>query len=270
MATNDRIHRELSPQLTRLMQEILPLERELGLVMGGGDLRPRIEYFHDALRALESNRYPERLRVELLAYDAASLRYLGQMPLAQLKPAKAGQELVLAQKANRMQKARLSELYRHYALLFTALFKAEADDDYEERAETADAQVAALAALIYALETILQGKGKPEALTLLAAGQDDEGVQQLVHYYVKQQHWREAEKTRQLIKQLKERSNRSDDALEMLDKAQMQYAMAQLGVYEQSKDALKTLAEQGLNLAGQFVEASLAGAQKTSKGKSRR
>ena len=37
--------------LLRAWEEILAIEAEFGLSVGGGDNRPRIEFFHDAVRA---------------------------------------------------------------------------------------------------------------------------------------------------------------------------------------------------------------------------
>ena len=77
--------------LTRIYHDIRGLEETYGLLIGDGDFRPRIEYFHDAVRAFTSqdpNHYKTggRLTVELLAYDVVSLRAIYAKPLAPFAP----------------------------------------------------------------------------------------------------------------------------------------------------------------------------------------
>ena len=42
----------------------------------------------------------------------------------------------------------------------------------------------------------------------------------------------------------------------------MNYALAQLGIFEGSKDLLKKMASQGMNLVGKFVENAMAESRK--------
>src|SRR5690606_15911414 len=77
--------------LTRIYLDIVAVETEFKLMTGEGDFRPRIEYFHDAVRAFSSQDPAHmqpggRLSVELLAYDVSCLRFLASMPLAPFKP----------------------------------------------------------------------------------------------------------------------------------------------------------------------------------------
>ena len=59
-------------------QLLLPIESEWGIRLHEGDMRPRIEHFHDAVRAYTSSSADvyakkSRLSVEHLAYDLAQI-----------------------------------------------------------------------------------------------------------------------------------------------------------------------------------------------------
>src|SRR5437762_2136105 len=77
--------------LARIYRDIRDIEEEFSLLAGNHDFRPRIEYFHDAIRAFTSQdpaqREPGgRLSIELLAYDLSCLRYIHAMPLSPFTP----------------------------------------------------------------------------------------------------------------------------------------------------------------------------------------
>ncbi|MFO0109587.1 MAG: hypothetical protein ACK52W_03515, partial [Alphaproteobacteria bacterium] len=66
-------------------EHILPIEAEWGIRFEEGDMRPRIEHFHDAVRALTSGAdifdKASRLSVEHLAYDLSQLRQIQSRPV---------------------------------------------------------------------------------------------------------------------------------------------------------------------------------------------
>ena len=67
-------------------QRLLAIETQWGIRLKEGDMRPRIEHFHDAVRALtsgEADIYAKnsRLSVEHLAYDIALLRQIQNKPV---------------------------------------------------------------------------------------------------------------------------------------------------------------------------------------------
>src|SRR6202012_5632366 len=66
--------------------QLLAIESEWGIRLHEGDWRPRIEHFHDAVRALTSgsdDMYAKnsRLSVENLAYDLGQLRHIQEKPI---------------------------------------------------------------------------------------------------------------------------------------------------------------------------------------------
>lgn len=206
--------------LTRIYEEIRGLELTHNLLFGGGDFRPRIDYFHDAVRAFSAGR-PEdyapggRLCIEMLAYDVSALRYLASHPLSPVsragQPGAAGGELIdpkpgalSSGKPPRETKDKLSELYQHYGVLFAALLKPQADRDFKERTDRLNEMVE---------QAYAQGQQ--------AAAQS------------------------------------ADREIKAVDKAHLEYSSAQLGLYEEGKDIVKQLAAKGLNLAGRFVQNSM-------------
>jgi hypothetical protein len=208
-------------QLITLMatpyEDIRELETTLMLTVGKGDMRVRIEYFHDAVRALTSGSHLHekegRLSIEQLAYDLAAIRYLQAKPLSGMdgkhmhqSPStavvtKKSKALSASRAPTREDKQALSELYLRYGLLFAALFKPFADRNTRDRIEELDELVAELA-------------HEPH--------------------------------TKEQIKKL-------DKQIAAIEKAQLDFGTAQLGLYEEGKDVVKQLAADGLNLAGQFV-----------------
>lgn len=245
--------------LTRLHGEIFPLEAEAGLLFGKGDLRPRIEYFHDAVRALvkEANGGGEtgRLRIEMLAYDAEALRYIQGMPLAAIQPGgrrTSPQTLPSVQlggtgsekRGNRQLRERLGGLYQQYATLFVALFKPFADRDYRDRVEEANEAVTQMNGLINALN----GKLPEAMLGDLLAQLDDPQLRAAVQALVARKKKTEASTL------LRQKDAQEEKTVTALESAHARYAMAQLAIFEQGKEIVKQLAASGMNLAGRFVE----------------
>jgi hypothetical protein len=221
--------------LTRIYLDICDAETRFGLLVGEGDFRPRIEYFHDAIRAFTSEdpRALEeggRLCVEMLAYDLGCLRYLQAMPLSPFKPHATNlspatdmirldrQLAPTATRPNRVEKERIGELYQRYGVLFAALLKPFADRDYRDRVDALNQEVGDIKALLE------ERKDKGE----------------------------------EAVRKLKERRKQKDREIAAVEKAHLDYAVAQLAIYEEAKDMVKKLAGQGMNLVGRFVEAQVA------------
>lgn len=245
--------------LNRLHADIRALEEEFGLRFGGSDFRPRIDYFHEAVEAYAAGGIPaERLNVEKLAYDVEALRYLHTTPLGELQP--GGRRRSPSQEVARMEegaltanrrpdretKARLSELYQQYGVLFAALLKPAADADYADRSETLYANADEMAAVL-----AQAGAGR-QALIDSAAHIEDTRVRTDVIALLK------AGKTQEALALMKAAKQRNDHDLREIDRAHGQYVMAQLGIYEQGRDVVKQLAARGMNLAGHFVENAMA------------
>lgn len=248
--------------LLRYWQEIFAIEQELELLVGKGDVRPRIEFFHDAIRAyttLHKTAVDEaRLAVERLAYDVKCLRYLATQPLASITHDKnlssgsalvpTGAGLVPAQKKpTREHKDQLKELYEKYGVLFAALLKTTAENDYQERSDSMNTEVEQINEVMDALAK----NASAAQINILIAHLDDEKIKRDLLALLPQM---KGKNMSGLIAKLKGETQKKDKTLKVIDSAFHEYATSQLAIYESAKDTLKKMAAQGMNLVGQFVE----------------
>jgi hypothetical protein len=269
MINNSPDQEALVSFLLRIYNDLLKIEEKFGLIVGLGDMRPRIDYFHDAVRAFTSGDYKlqkNRLSVELLAYDLRCLRYIQKMPLA---PFKQGGEnlssqqgvitvgegmLATTNRPDRETKELLVDLYKNYTVMFAALLKPAADHDYAVRTEDADEQARDIFAVTHQLET------KPD-INILAnmaqAVQSDE-LRVILTKFLQQQKHKNKDEINKLLANLKIVVANKDKAIKAVDKAHMDFVMTQLGIFEDSKDLLKKMAKQGMNVVGKFVENAIA------------
>lgn len=259
--------------LTRLCGEIRAPETEYGLIIGKGDMRPRIEYFHDAVRAFSANDQTAmqkggRLTVEFLAYDVAMLRYLQAHPLSPLSPGHANlsphteiinpaPQAVGNVRPNRETKQQLQDGYKQYGVLFSALLKPMADRDYKDRVEEMSEDIARTSAALNSIEQLGQGKGNAAQAMQAATHLDNASLQALVTACIKQQKYKNAGDLSKIIRALKTQLQASEKESKSIEDAHLQYATGQLGLYEEGKEMIKQLAAHGMNLAGQFVENSM-------------
>ncbi len=261
---------QLTSLLTRLYQEICEIETQHELLAGEGDFRPRIDYFHDAVRAFFSQDPAAledggRLNVENLAYDLSCLRYLQENPLSPFKPkgrqlSPSSDLMVINQmpassrtRPDRATRERISELYQHYAVLFAALLKPLADNDFLQRTDELNHDVKEINDVIKQL----QGKSI-EAINEAVAHVEDPMLRGELLAFIQQGGLKQKDQIDKLIQYLKEHKTKRDAAIKLIDNAHMQYAVSQLAVYENSKDMIKNLASKGMNLVGKFVEASIS------------
>jgi len=262
--------------LTRIYTDIFEIETEFQLLAGDNDYRPRIEHFHDAVRAF-SSREPEhtqaggRLCIEFLAYDLGCLRYLHSMPLASFKPHGAiyspslepvavrdRDVMMKTPRPTRAVKERICELYQNYSVLFAALLKPMADRDYLDRVDELNQDVKDVHALITQLEGLLSGKGSMEKVVNAIQHLEEEGLRYELMQFMQAQKYKKKDNVATLMVFLKEHVVGKDKEIAAIDAAHMNYALAQLGIFEGSKDLLKKMAAQGLNLVGKFVENAMA------------
>jgi hypothetical protein len=256
--------------MARFYDEILTLEIENHLLIGEGDTRPRIDYFHDAIRAF-TNKDPQallpggRLTIEWLAYDVQALRYIESMPLGSLTPyaeLSASTELapveegLIPQKrrASREAKEQIAEGYKQYGVLFAALLKPFAETDYKDRTEQMNEEVAILGQIIKALE---MGNNAAPLINHL----DSDEIRHTLQSFLSQGVASKSDLVKKAINHLKQKIKNNDKEIKRIDAAHHTYVMAQLGLYEASRDILKKMAKQGMNIVGQFVEASLKESQ---------
>ena len=278
MKQDQKTQESIVALLTRIYMDIAEIEQEFNLIVGEGDFRPRIEYFHDAIRAFSAQEAASReaggrLAVELLAYDLSCLRYVQSVPLGTFKPqggafspstdmlraGGVGQELAsLPRRPDRATRERLVELYKNYAVMFAALLKPFADADYQDRVDELNQDVQEINAIIAEIEKLSQGKGSVNTAAAIANQVENADLHRLLIAFLQEKRFKSPSDTEKLNGALKQENKKKDKQIKIIEDAHMNYALGQLGVYEESKDLLKKMAGQGVNLVGKFVEASIA------------
>lgn len=269
MKLSDQEQEQIVRLLTRIYSDVAAIETDFGIFVGNGDFRPRIEYFHDAVRALTSSetRHLEeggRLSIEILAYDLSCLRYIQSMPLSPFtkgeinSPASGmvaldSKPVAGTKRPDRKTKEHLVELYKNYAVLYAAILKPIADNDYHERTDNLNHDVKDIHAIIKQFE-----KSDMNAAARLVQNLEDEGLRGELIAYLQQAKAAKPENIKKIVSYLKERIKKKDKGLKTIEKAHMDYGLTQLNLFENSRDMLKKMAANGMNLVGNFVEASIA------------
>ena len=255
-------------------ERIAALETEWGIRFKEGDMRPRIEYFHDAVRALTSGveRFGKhtRLSVEHLAYDLGQLRRIQERPTGTINRAtekSLGQEVVALDASGKTPprlppqsiRQELVQHYRDYTVFFAALFAEVADRNFKAREDEIEGNLADLTLVEEVIEALASGQMKvTEALKELNhVEQDDlrERIQKLLasrRLSAREKHEAQAmvAKIETGLKSEKKRVN----------EAHTHYVTGQLAIYEESRDLVKKLAGSGMNLAGKFLETAMRNA----------
>jgi hypothetical protein len=261
--------------LNRMYGEIRMIEEQWNIRAEADDYRPRIEYFHDAIRALTAsvmNGFEDsgRLSVEMLAYDISMLRYIQANPLTRAKGTKSlspSTDLVItspsgkAAKPDASVKAQLADLYKSYSVLFAALLSDAANRNYQNRINDNNSAVENLAGL------------EQEAKSASRKQDSDINIAELVEELVD-----DPDLATEILTALKGRKNkvRATEALQQfkdmiakrdkdnqaIEKQHFTYVMSQLAVYEGAKDVVKKMAVQGMNLVGNFVESAVQEAKR--------
>lgn len=253
-------------------QHILPIETQWGIRLLEGDMRPRIEHFHDAVRALTSGSADiyakqSRLSVEHLAYDLALLRQIQQKPVgtinrvtekstssALVKPGESGASP--SRMPPQQVRSEIAALYRDYTVFFAAMFAEVADRNYQSRSETIDGSVADVGLVEDVLTKLIKGQITTAQANheLMHVERDDLRERLQAMLARKGLTAREKQEAMAMIAQIEQGLSREKKSL---DQSHLSYATGQLAVYEDSKDIIKKLGMAGLNLAGKFVENSL-------------
>ncbi len=254
--------------LNRIYLDIVDIEQKYKLFAGCGDMRPRIDYFHDAVRAYTAgDMNDKRLSVELLSYDLRCLRYIQQMPLSpfreggeNLSPTQEimtteGDLMATDSRPDRKIRTQISDLYQHYAVMFSALLKPAADHDYKDRIDELNNEA-------HDIQTIIQQFEKKTIDVNMAARLAQQLEQAelriiLVKFLQENKH-KNKDDVKKLLGHLKNLVKQKDATIKTIENAHLKFASAQLVIFEESKDMLKKLATQGMNLVGKFVEASVA------------
>lgn len=267
--------------ITRIYHEIRVIEEANQLIARPEDFRPRIEYFHDAIRAFTQNtgngfERTGRLAVESLANDITMLRQIKEKPLVrhpQLPiPLSSGVAITTtpplpAQATPHVDisvVSALAEGYGHYALLFVALLAYPAERNFMNRLNESNNQLDMVHDLIEQTKPkAREAQVNDEAM--LAGITDPELRQKLTAAIAankKQKHASNAE-VLHAAAQVKDATRKQAEALEA---AHMRYASSQLVLYQHAQTIVKKMASQGLNIVGDFVQQAVREAERGGRG----
>lgn len=265
-------------------QQLASIEGEWGIRFSEGDMRPRIEHFHDAVRALTSGsdslyEKNSRLSVEQLAYDLAMLRQIPDRPLgsvnrstersfstAVVRGDEAGASFAKMPPAQ--VRSEIVQFYKDYTVFFAALFAEVADRNFRSRVDAIDANVADVGLIEQLLNQLVAGKiTNAQAMQEMTHVERDdlrERIQMLLAR--KSLSAREKQEALAMLAQVERGLDKEKKSVEQ---AHLHYATGQLAVYEDAKDTVKKLAAAGLNLAGKFLESAMERAQGAGRGQGR-
>lgn len=252
--------------------QILPIEQQWHMRLHEGDMRPRIEHFHDAVRAYtsgEADIYQKnsRLSVEHLAYDIGQLRQIQEKPIGKINrmtEKSIGSELVRKGEAGATQlrmppqsvRSEIAALYKDYMVFFAALFAQIADRNYKSRIEAIDGSVEDLALLEQVIQQLAAGKiSTGQALEEILHVENDSLRERLQDALARKQIT--ASEKQKIFEQLGLIQSNLDKEKKSIETAHLHYATGQLAIYEETKDTIKRLSGAGLNLAGKFVETAM-------------
>lgn len=270
---NTQHHQAVMTVLSRLYDEIRALEGARGIQVSAQDYRPRIEHFHDAVRAFSAHpnaAYEKngRLSVERLAHDLAWLRQIEAAPIPRGTSANTrlspSTDLVRAEDAHpllggdRELKGKLSELYKTYAVMFAALLADAADKNYYARTDEQNTAVEELAEVETLLKQAQKGQDVRADMEHILPNITDPELKKKLMQATASKGQRDAVSA--AIAATRAAMKACDGVIAGIDKAHFHFATGQLAIYEHAKDTVKKLAGQGMNLAGQFVANAVAGA----------
>ncbi len=264
--------------MDRQYQEIRAIETDFQILGLDGDMRPRIEYYHDAVRALtggmELYSKHSRLSVERLAYDVSMLRHIQAKPMAMGRSenhfsphtdvATVGGSS--AASADRETRSRLAQLYKDYTVLFVAIFAEKADKNADHRTDEINSLVEDCHTVQDMLEKL--AKGTVSVQQVLVAVQHLEN-DQLRNKLTQMLHNKKtnSQDLANGVSSLKQAISGMDKEIKAIDQAAMSFSTSQLAVYEDAKDTVKRMASSGLNIAGKFVENAMAQAEGKGRGR---
>jgi hypothetical protein len=257
----------LIPLLNRYYEDIRQYETESGLWAGPNDYRPRIEIFHDAVRAYTSGVSPytagSRLSLEWLAWDVDTLRRIQANPLMPL-PGSYRQSVQMAvampigaaastagqQADQREVRIALGGLYGKYAVLFVALLAEMADMNYQSRRDEQDMLVEQLAEL--------RRQAQPQRQVDLQQLAQQHIVDPSILAMIGTQLPRGQRDARQAIGELQQIMQQADQKIAGLEQLHTTWLSGQLALYEQGKPLVQALLREGMNVAGKFLQEAMA------------
>jgi len=264
-------------------QQIRDMEVTHDIFGAEGDFRPRIEYYHDAVRALSSgegdpySKY-DRLAPERIAYDVSILRQIQSKPLhagrgtqhysTSSELGAMGRDNAAPKRPPREIRADLSKLYKDYTVMFVAILAEKMDDNVQIRSEEADmlsTECNDMASMIAGVEN---GSVSVDEVLKAADMLEHDDLRNLLTAILSKGKPATRE-MKALIAKLKEMQGVMTEERDTIDKASMSFATSQLAVYEEARDTVKRFAAQGLNIAGKFVENAVSQSQGQGRGQGR-
>ena len=266
----------------RQYEQIHMIEAQWGIRFREEDMRPRIDYFHDAIRALTSGSADttakhSRLSVEHLAYDITQLRMIQGKPIGrmhkgkELSPSseivKAGEVQGLPPNApQRVVRAELAALYKDYTVMFAAIFAETADKNFKIRSEEIDATVEDIAQAEDIIAQVAAGHMSHEAAMDAIEMIDNDSLRNKLTALLQKKRINSAEQ-QQAHDAFRAAEQAMDKERNIIEHASLTFATSQLAVYEEAKDLVKKLAGQGLNLAGKFLQTAVSQAAARGEGR---
>ncbi len=255
-------------------EEIHAIESRFHIFGHEGDYRPRIDYYHDAVRALghdidDGLSKDSRLSVERIAYDIEMLRIISTRPLnagrgeqhfstSDALSADGLEERAL--RPDRKTKQTLGQLYKDYTVYFTALLAEKAENNVQARSEEADILIEDCHIMEDLLTQLASGEMDVAAVVKAAGRMEHEGLRRKILALLNQGAPERAELD-SAAASVKDARTQVQQEAQALDKEGMRVAGSKLAVYEGAKDVVKQLAANGLNIAGRFTERAVQQAQ---------
>lgn len=282
--------------MTATYHELQVMEAEYSLSISETDLRPRIEYFHDAVRVLthrpEDMYLPDtRLSVEHLAYDMSCLRYIQSKPLTRLSQmtgaavrnvpqssvpqALHGPGTLIDPSGSKPStvpptvRAQLVERYRSYTVMYAALFAEPADMNFQARQSENDSKVEDMAQIEQMVRMMEQGQMAVEQVEEAIQQVEDVGLRTQLMAILHQKSMKKREKFTALRDTLQQKMAGLDFETKSMDKAHMQFLSGQMVMYQDAKDLVRKLSAQGMAMAGRFLEDALSQASGRGTGQGR-
>lgn len=253
--------------------QILPIEAQWGIRFKEGDMRPRIDYFHDAVRAFTAGERRDtkdsRLSVEHIAYDISQLHLIQEKPLGLLNRGtekspsgalvKTGEGLMASSQGKtpptgvRMD---LKQYYRSYTVFFTALLSEAADRNYFARCEEMDETIADIGLIETIIEQLASGRlSVKEAQDELGnVTHDDLRTRMQAAMARKKMSSPEKAQVSEMLAKIEQglKTQRAG-----LDKSHLQLATTKMAIFHDSKDVVKDLMASGLNVAGKYLASAM-------------
>jgi hypothetical protein len=246
--------------------QIRDIETQYQIFGHEGDYRPRIEYYHDALRALGSGTDDgltkhSRLSAEHLAYDIEMLRLISARPTtagrgeqhysvsdALVPTGMHGEEF----RPDRQAKQDLGKHYKDYTVYFSAIMVDYMEDNIKARKEESDILIQDC----HNLEGLLTqlANGIIDAATMVKAANqlEHDGLRRKILTMLSQGTPSKKD-LMGAVGFVQNARHQIKEEMTALDQAGMRFASSQLMVYEQARDMVKSMASQGMNIAGKHT-----------------